>query len=57
MQPGNPAFVNRVNALTSYFGGSGKGPEPGHMAQAGIYQQLNQQAATQGYQDIYRLLS
>ena len=57
MQPGNPAFVSQVNALTSYFGGSGKGPGPGHMAQAAIYQQLNQQAAAQAYQDIYRLLS
>src|SRR3984893_3839030 len=56
MQPGNPAYVNQVNALTSYFGGSGKGPEPGHMARAAIYQQLNQQAAAQAYQDIYRLL-
>ena len=57
MQPGNPAFVNQVNALTSYFGGSGKGPGPGRMARAAIYQQLNQQAAAQAYQDIYRLLS
>jgi DHA2 family multidrug resistance protein len=57
MQPGNPAYVNQVNALTSYFGSSGKGSGPGHMAQAAIYQQLNQQAAAQGYQDIYRLLS
>ena len=56
MQPGNPAYVNQVNALTSCFGGIGKGPGPGHMAQAAIYQQLNQQAAAQGYQDIYRLL-
>ena len=56
MQPGNLAYVNQVNALTSYFGGSGKGPEPGHMARAAIYQQLNQQAAAQAYQDIYRLL-
>jgi DHA2 family multidrug resistance protein len=56
MQPGNPAFVNQVNALTSYFGGSGKGSGPSHMAQAAIYQELNQQAAAQGYQDIYRLL-
>jgi MFS transporter, DHA2 family, multidrug resistance protein len=29
MQPGNPAFVKQVNALTSYFGGSGKGPDRG----------------------------
>jgi DHA2 family multidrug resistance protein len=56
MQPGNPAFINQVNALTSYLGGSGKGPGPGFMAQAFIYQQLNQQAAAQAYQDIYRLL-
>ena len=56
MQPGNPAYVNQVNALTSYFGRSSKGPGPGLMAQAAIYQQLNQQAAAQAYQDIYRLL-
>jgi len=56
MQPGNPAFINQVNALTSYFGGIGGGPAPGHMARAAIYQQLNQQAAAMAYQDIYRLL-
>jgi MFS transporter, DHA2 family, multidrug resistance protein len=56
MQPGNPAFVTRINALTAYFGGSGKGPEPGLMARAAIYQQLNQQADAMAYQDIYRLL-
>jgi MFS transporter, DHA2 family, multidrug resistance protein len=56
MQPGNPAFVSQVNALTSYFGGSGKGPGPGLMARAAIYRQLNQQAAAQAYQDIYCLL-
>jgi DHA2 family multidrug resistance protein len=57
MQPGNPAYVNQVNALTSYFGGTGNGPGPGFMARAAIYQQLNQQAAAEAYQDIYRLLS
>ena len=57
MQPGNPAFVNRVNTLTAYFGGSGGGPGPGLMARAAIYQGLNQQAAAMAYQDIYRLLS
>jgi DHA2 family multidrug resistance protein len=57
MQPGNPAYVSQLNALTSYFGGSGRGPGPGQLAQAAIYQQLNQQAAAQSYQDIYRLLS
>jgi MFS transporter, DHA2 family, multidrug resistance protein len=57
MQPGNLAFVNHVNALTSFFGGSGRGPGPGLMARAAIYEQLNQQATAQAYQDIYRLLS
>jgi DHA2 family multidrug resistance protein len=57
MRPGDPAFVSRVNALTSFFGGTGRGPGPGHMARAVIYQQLNQQAAAMAYQDIYRLLS
>jgi DHA2 family multidrug resistance protein len=56
MQPGNLAFTSQVNSLTSYFGGKGGGPGPGHMARAAIYQQLNQQAAAQAYQDIYRLL-
>jgi DHA2 family multidrug resistance protein len=57
MQPGSPAFVSRLNALTAYFGGGGKGPAAGLMAKAAIYQQLNQQAAAMAYQDIYRLLS
>jgi DHA2 family multidrug resistance protein len=56
MQPGNPAFVSRLNALTAYFGGGGKGPGAGLMARAAIYQQLNDQAAAMAYQDIYRLL-
>jgi DHA2 family multidrug resistance protein len=57
MQPGNPAFVNQVNALTSFFGGASRRPGPGLMARAAMYQQLNQQATAQAYQDIYRLLS
>lgn len=57
MQPGSPAFVDRVNGLTPFFGGVGKGPGPGLMAQAAIYQELNQQATALAYQDIYRLLS
>jgi MFS transporter, DHA2 family, multidrug resistance protein len=57
MRPGDPVFASRVNALTSFFGGTGRGPGPSHMAQAAIYQQLNQQAAAMAYQDIYRLLS
>ena len=57
MQPGSPAFVDRVNALTSFFSCAGDGPGSGLMARAAIYQQLNQQAAAEAYQDIYRLLS
>src|SRR6201996_7768825 len=57
MRPGDPVFAGHVNALTSFFGGTGRGPGPGHMARAVIYQQLNQQAAAMAYQDIYRLLS
>jgi DHA2 family multidrug resistance protein len=56
MQPGNPAFVSRVNALTAFFGGGGRGPQPGLMARAEVYQELNQQATAMAYQDIYRLL-
>jgi DHA2 family multidrug resistance protein len=57
MQPGNLTFVSRVNALTAFFGGSGKGPGPALMARAAMYQELNQQATAMAYQDIYRLLS
>jgi len=56
IQPGNPAYVKQLSALTHFFGGSSGGPQAAHMAQAAIYQQLNQQAGAQGYQDIYRLL-
>jgi DHA2 family multidrug resistance protein len=56
IQSGNPAYVKQLSALTHFFGGSSGGPQAAHMAQAAIYQQLNQQAGAQGYQDIYRLL-
>jgi len=56
MQPGSVGYTNQLNALTQFFGGSSHGPQAAHMAQAMIYQQLNQQAASQGYQDIYRVL-
>jgi hypothetical protein len=57
MQPGNPAFVNRFSALTSFYVGSGRGAGPGLTARAAIYQRHNQQATAQAYQDIYRLRS
>ncbi len=59
MNAANPQFVTRLQSLTSFlqgnstaFGGSGS-----MAGQAAIYQQLNQQAATQGYVDVYRMLA
>jgi DHA2 family multidrug resistance protein len=57
MQPGNPAYVSQLNALTHAFGSSVGDPVAGSMARAAIYQQLNGMATAQAYQDIYRLLS
>ncbi len=56
MQPGNPAYVSQLNALTGAFGGSGQGPGASQMAQASIYGQLQQQAGALAYQDIFRML-
>jgi len=57
MQPGSPAYASQLNALTHTFGSAAGDPAAGSMAQAAIYQQLNQMATAQAYQDIYRLLS
>ena len=57
MQPGNPAYVGLLNALTHTFRSTAGDPAAGSMAQAALYQQLNQMATAQAYQDIYRLLS
>jgi DHA2 family multidrug resistance protein len=57
MQPGNPAYVNQLNTLTGAFRGTTGDPDAGLMARTAIYQQLNQMATAQAYQDIYRLLS
>jgi DHA2 family multidrug resistance protein len=56
MQTGSSAYAYSVAALTRFFGGSAAGPGAANMARATIYQQLNQQAAAMGYQDIYRML-
>ncbi|MGB6744143.1 MAG: DHA2 family efflux MFS transporter permease subunit [Terracidiphilus sp.] len=57
MQPGSIAYQQHVRALTGFFGGSFGGPNGGGMALASIYNQLNLQAALQGYQDVYMELS
>jgi DHA2 family multidrug resistance protein len=48
MQPGNPAFVNRINAPTSLFVNSGRGRVPPSWQET---------QSAQAYQDIYRLLT
>jgi DHA2 family multidrug resistance protein len=57
MQSGNPAYVSLLNALTHTLQSTAGDPAAGSMAQAALYQQLNQMATAQAYQDIYRLLS
>jgi DHA2 family multidrug resistance protein len=56
MQPGSPAYVSQLGALTGFFHSAAPGSSAANMARATIYQQLQQQAAAMGYQDIYRLL-
>jgi DHA2 family multidrug resistance protein len=56
MQPGSVGYTQQLNALTGLFSQSVHGPAARGMAEASIYQQLNQQAAAMGYQDIYRML-
>ncbi len=57
MQPGSIAFEQHRQALASFFGGGAGGPNGGGMALAQIYNQLNNQARMQGYQDVYMQLS
>ncbi len=57
MQPGSQAYDTAMTAFTSMFSGStGNRADAANMARATIYNQLQQQAAAEGYQDIYRLL-
>ncbi len=50
-------FQQHSQALSGFFGGSFGGPNGGGMALASLYNQLNMQAAAQGYQDVYMELS
>ncbi len=57
MQPGSQAYQTQLNTMTGFFTGTTGNAAMAHdMAQANIYQQLNQQASVLGYQDIYRVL-
>jgi DHA2 family multidrug resistance protein len=57
MQSGSIAFQHYSQALSGYFGGHFGDPNATSMALANMYNQLNQQAALQGYQDVYMQLS
>ena len=57
MQAGNPVFAQRLDALTHAYAGVYGGQGAAAMANGQIYNQLNRQALTMGYQDVYRLLS
>jgi DHA2 family multidrug resistance protein len=53
MVAGTLGYQQHLNALNGFLGGNFGGPNGGGMALATIYNQLNQQAQMQGYQDVY----
>lgn len=57
MQSGNISYTNAVNAMSGAFAQTTGSQAAAHgLAQASIYQQLNQQASVMGYADVYRVL-
>jgi DHA2 family multidrug resistance protein len=57
MQPGSPGYDSHLRALSGFLGGNFGGPNGGGLALGSLYNQLNQQAQMQGYQDVYIELS
>jgi MFS transporter, DHA2 family, multidrug resistance protein len=57
MVPGSIAYQQHVNTLSGFLGGKFGSPNGSGLAIANIYNQLNQQAQMQGYQDVYMELS
>ncbi len=59
MSAASPQFAARLHSLSTFLQGASTvyGGDGNAAGQAMIYQQLNQQAATQGYVDVYRLLA
>ncbi len=57
MQPGMPGYQEHLKALQGFFGGSVGGSNGSGLALSSLYNQLNMQAQTQGYQDVYIELS
>jgi DHA2 family multidrug resistance protein len=57
MTSASSAFQQHSQTLSGFLGSHFGGPNGGGMALASIYNQLNQQAQLQGYQDVYMELS
>jgi DHA2 family multidrug resistance protein len=57
MQSGSIAFQQQSQTLSGFLGSHFGGSNGMALALANIYSQLNRQAATQGYQDVYMELS
>jgi MFS transporter, DHA2 family, multidrug resistance protein len=57
MSPSSISYQQHLSALSGFFGGSFGGSNGAGMALANMYDQLNRQAAMQGYQDVYMELS
>jgi len=57
MQSGSNGFAQHSQALTGFLTGTFGSANSSSMALASIYNQLNQQAQMQGYQDVYMELS
>ncbi len=57
MLPASIGYQLHLQSLTGFLGGQFGGANGGGMALASIYNQLNQQAQTQGYQDVYMELA
>ncbi len=57
MQSGSDAFAQHTQTLGAFFSGTFGSANSSGLAMASIYNQLNQQAQMQGYQDVYMELS
>ena len=57
MQAGLPGYQQHLNTLSGFLGGQFGAANGGGMALGSLYSQLNLQAQTQGYQDVYMELS
>jgi MFS transporter, DHA2 family, multidrug resistance protein len=57
MQSGSDAFAQHQQTMTGFFNGTFGSANSSGLALASIYNQLNQQAQMQGYQDVYMELS